>query len=111
MSCDKDGAGCCKGHKTEGSQAAAKTEGESCCPGDCCKDGGCCAGHEKEGAAVVKTSADDKAASCCAEGAECCKDGAGCCKAHKAAGQTASAEGKQAGCECCGTSCPMHAGR
>ena len=107
MSCDKDGAGCCKGHKADAAQATARRDGEGCC-----KDGAaCCAGHKKEeaGAAVVKTGAGEPAESCC--GGDCCKDGAACCKArHKAEGQTASAD-KPGGCDCCGTSCPMHSGR
>lgn len=111
-SCDKDVADCCKGH----SDAATKG-GESCCKegAECCAGGGaaCCKGHKEGGAvSVVKTGAGEPAASCCKDGAACCKDGADCCKAHPEAGaQTASADKKDAACECCGDSCPMHAGR
>jgi hypothetical protein len=111
MSCDREGGGCCKSHSADGKQASAKAEGESCCAGG---GGACCKSHQKAGAdaAVVKTSADADAADCCGAGASCCKDGAACCKGHKAGAQTAATDKKhEGGCDCCGTSCAMHAGR
>lgn len=105
MSCDKDGAGCCEGHRADAAgQTAAGREGESCCAGgDCCKGGGCCKGHKKEGAEAeaVKVSDARPAESCCAEGAECCKSRR----------ETAGEKHEGGGCACCGTSCAVDAGR